>query len=302
MKKFAVIDLGSNTFHLLIVEKKTDNTFETLFRKRVFTGLSDGGIQLIKDDRIKYGLATIREFKEILTSYDSPTLRVVGTAVLRTAANRQIFIDQANKILEKDIEIIDGNTEANYIYKGIILLDELRTGTHLIMDIGGGSTEFIIIKDGAKLWSKSFQIGVGALHETFHTSEPICDTDILLMKSSVLNTVEDLLPVIDRYKPTTLSGASGSFEVLQMMSGIDPQTTKLTSVSPEYFNTLYETIISANYEQRENMAGLPKERVKLIVVGMVLKKIICDLIQPSKILVSPYALKEGILSEMLEKE
>ena len=87
-----------------------------------------------------------------------------------------------------------------------------------------------------------------------------------------------------------------------MMSGIDPQTTKLTSVSPEYFNTLYETIISANYEQRENMAGLPKERVKLIVVGMVLKKIICDLIQPSKILVSPYALKEGILSEMLEKE
>jgi len=301
MKKFAVIDLGSNTFHLLIVEKKSDNTFETLFRKRVFTGLSDGGIELIKEERMKYGLETIREFKQILTSYDSPTLRVVGTAVLRKAANRQIFIDQANEILEKDIEIIDGDTEADYIYKGIILMDELRKGTHLIMDIGGGSTEFILIKDGVKLWSRSFQIGVGALHETFHISEPINNKEILLMKSFILNTIPDLIPVIDTYKPTTLSGASGSFEVLETMSGIDPQCTKLTSISPDYFNSLYQIIVSADYEQREKLAGLPKERVKLIVVGMVLKKIICDLIQPTHILVSPYALKEGILSEMIEK-
>jgi exopolyphosphatase/guanosine-5'-triphosphate,3'-diphosphate pyrophosphatase len=302
MKKYAVIDLGSNTFHLLIVEKKSDNTFETLFRKRVFTGLSDGGIDVIKEDRINYGLETISEFKRILASYDFPTLRVVGTAVLRKAANRQMFIDQANKILEAEIEIIDGDTEADYIFKGIMLLEEMKSGTHLIMDIGGGSTEFILIQDGIKLWSKSFQIGVGVLHQSYHNTEPINETDLRLMKSFILNTVADLIPIIDRYKPSTLTGASGSFEVLQSMSGFDLQYNQLTSVSTDFFYNMYDSIISLNYEQREKLKGLPKERVKLIVVGMVLKKIICDLIQPGHILVSPYALKEGILSEMIKKD
>lgn len=302
MKKYAVIDLGSNTFHLLIVEKKGDNTFETLFRKRVFTGLSDGGIDIIKEDRIHYGLETISEFQQILASYDFPTLRVVGTAVLRKAANRQMFIDQANKILGAEIEIIDGDTEADYIFKGIMLLEEMKSGTHLIMDIGGGSTEFILIQDGIKLWSKSFQIGVGVLHQSYHNTEPINETDLSLMKSFILNTVADLIPIIERYKPSTLTGASGSFEVLQSMSGFDLQYNQLTSVSTDFFYTMYNSIISLNYEQREKLKGLPKERVKLIVVGMVLKKIICDLIQPGHILVSPYALKEGILSEMIKKD
>ena len=302
MKKYAVIDLGSNTFHLLIIEKKRNNTFETLFRKRVFTGLSDGGIDIIKEDRINYGLETISEFQQILASYDFPTLRVVGTAVLRKAANRQMFIDQANKILGAEIEIIDGDTEADYIFKGIMLLEEMKSGTHLIMDIGGGSTEFILIQDGIKLWSKSFQIGVGVLHQSYHNTEPINEIDLSLMKSFILKTVADLIPIIDRYKPSTLTGASGSFEVLQSMSGFDLQFNQLTSVSTDFFYTLYNSIISLNYEQREKLKGLPKERVKLIVVGMVLKKIICDLIQPGHILVSPYALKEGILSEMIKKD
>lgn len=302
MKKYAVIDLGSNTFHLLIVEKKADNTFETLYRKRVFTGLSDGGVDVIKDDRINYGLETISEFKQILASYDFPRLRVVGTAVLRKAANRQFFIDQANEILGTEIEIIDGDTEADYIFKGIMLLDEMKSGTHLIMDIGGGSTEFIFIKNGTKLWSRSFQIGVGVLHQSFHKTEPIHDTELNQMKSFILNTVADLIPIIESYKPSTLTGASGSFEVLQSMAGLELQFNNLTSVSPDFFNTMYNIIISSNYEQREKLEGLPKERVKLIVVGMVLKKIICDLIQPTNILISPYALKEGILSEMIKKE
>jgi exopolyphosphatase / guanosine-5'-triphosphate,3'-diphosphate pyrophosphatase len=158
------------------------------------------------------------------------------------------------------------------------------------------------VQDGTKLWARSFQIGVGVLHQYYHNTEPINDTDLNQMKSFILNTVADLIPIIDRYKPSTLTGASGSFEVLQSMSGIDLQYHQLTSVSTAFFNTMYNTIISLSYEEREKLEGLPKERVKLIVVGMILKKVIGDLIQPDQILVSPYALKEGILSEMIKKE
>ena len=67
LKKYAVIDLGSNTFHLLIAEKMVDGSFKTIFRKRVFTILSDGGVDFIKEERLLFGLETLREFKEILS-------------------------------------------------------------------------------------------------------------------------------------------------------------------------------------------------------------------------------------------
>ncbi|HMU04396.1 MAG TPA: hypothetical protein PJ990_12270, partial [Saprospiraceae bacterium] len=168
MKKIAVIDLGSNTFHLLIVKLGDDHTFETTYRERVFTGLSDGGIDIISNEKLAFGLETLRHFKNRLDEYQVIELKVIGTAVLRKASNRQLFIDEANKILNAHINIIDGQKEAEYIYKGIMLLPVLRVGTHLIMDIGGGSTEFILVSDGKKLWSESYTLGVGVLHNLFH--------------------------------------------------------------------------------------------------------------------------------------
>jgi len=299
MIKKAVIDLGSNTFHLLIVEISGDKKFEAIYRKRVFTGLSDGGIKTIKNEKIDLGLSTLHEFKKTLDQYGNPELRVIGTAVLRQAENRHLFIDKATKILNTPIEIIDGHQEADYIFKGITLLDDFNTGTHLVMDIGGGSTEFILIKNGEKIWSKSYLLGVGVLHELFHKSEPISEHELSLMNSHILHTLSDLNFMIEKFKPTTLAGASGSFEVLQTMVGLDPENIKATLVAPDMFYTICNRIVSSDENQRSKIEGLPIERVKLIVVGMALKKIICDMVQPEKIIVSPYALKEGVLREMI---
>lgn len=302
MSRIAVIDLGSNTFHLLIAEMEAEGIFNTIFRKRVFTGLSDGGIDIIKEDRIKSGLQTLTEFRQILDAHESPELRVIGTAVLRKASNRQIFIDQASEILNTPVEIIDGEKEAHYIYKGIALLPEMQKGCHLVMDIGGGSTEFILVKEGSKIWSRSYTLGVGVLHQLFHKSEPISKEDYHALENYVNDTIVELKEVIIKYAPTTLAGASGSFEVLQSMVGMDANLTGMTIVNPESFYTISEKILTANYAEREKLPGLPKERVKLIVVGMALKKIICNLVNPKQILVSPYALKEGVMSEMLSNK
>lgn len=302
MSSFGVIDLGSNTFHLLIVETKNQTEFQTIFRKRVFTGLSDGGIDLIKEERITYGIETITDFKNNLDFYNCNFLKVIGTAVLRSAKNRKDFIVQAEKILGTPIDVIDGMQEADYIYNGITLLPEANTGTHLIMDIGGGSTEFILIKDGKKLFSKSYILGVGSLHELFNKSDPISKNELTLMANYITKTVSDLIPVIKKYSPDYLTGASGSFEVLQLMSGLNPDLVVLTKIEPKAFNSIYDKVVSADAKSRENLEGLPIERVKLIVVGMVLKKTIFELVKPKYIMVSPYALKEGVIKEMITNE
>ncbi len=301
MKKIAVIDLGSNTFHLLIVKVGEEHTFETIFRDRVFTGLSDGGIDVISNEKLAFGLETIRHFKNRLDEYEVDELKVIGTAVLRKASNRQIFIDEATKILNANINIIDGQKEAEYIYKGIMLLPVLRLGTHLIMDIGGGSTEFILVSEGKKVWSESYTLGVGVLHNLFHHHEPIAKTSLLSMIVYVDETLKDMLDILINYKIEFLIGASGSFEVLQSMTSKDIDDNSISAISMEEFEEIYSIIVNTNYEERAKLQGLPLERVKLIVVGIALKKIIADLVKPSKIVVSPFALKEGVLSDMISE-
>jgi exopolyphosphatase/guanosine-5'-triphosphate,3'-diphosphate pyrophosphatase len=300
--RYAVIDLGSNTFHLLIVQLRIDGGFDVVFRKRVFTGLSDGGIQVIKEEKIIIGLETIKDFAKILEDYDNPQLRVLGTAVLRKASNRSIFIAKAESILKTKINIIDGIQEADYIYKGMTLHQELQKETHLIMDVGGGSTELILIVDGTKKWANSYPLGVGMLHERFHNTEPISSLDLQNLIDHVHSVVTELPEIVTQYQPSTLVGASGSFEILQMMAGIPSDPSEISIIDNERFLAIYKKIITSDEGERYDLQGLPYERVKLIVVGMALKKAIFDMIQPKKILVSPFALKEGVLREMIERK
>ncbi|MBK9736065.1 MAG: hypothetical protein IPO92_14345 [Saprospiraceae bacterium] len=295
----AVVDLGSNTFHLLIVSKDTNGSLKTIYRARVFVGLSDGGIEVIKEDKIKLGLETIRLFKAKLDFFGNTLLKVAGTAVLRKASNRMEFIHKAEEILQTRIEILDGQTEAEYIYKGIMLLPKLLFGTYLIMDIGGGSTEFIIVVDGIKVWWQSYTLGVGVLHHLFHNKEPIGLRAIHSMTEYVKNMITEMLHILEKYKIEAIIGASGSFEVLQSMTSKIIKEDEISIIQISEFEALYQNIINTDFEKRQNLPGLPKERTKLIVVGMALKKIIIDIAHPSYIIVSPYAMKEGILSEML---
>jgi exopolyphosphatase / guanosine-5'-triphosphate,3'-diphosphate pyrophosphatase len=300
MKRYAVIDLGSNTFHLMIVTANLKGTIEVTYRERIFVALSEGGISSIKQERIEAGKRALLSFQKTLKKYEPLTLRVVGTAVLRKAENRQVFISIAEEILATKIDIIDGSAEANYIYKGVTLLPETKIGNHLIMDIGGGSTEFIVIENGVKTFSASYMLGVGVLHQLFHHNEPILEKDILGLENYILVNVTDLLHHLKGTTISMLIGASGSFEVLESMSGQTLSKNQLTQIDKTKFDKIYSQIITLDLENRKKLKGLPVERAKLIVVGMVLKQVILNAAHITKIGVSPYALKEGILAEMID--
>jgi len=299
-RRLAVIDLGSNTFHLLIADAGADSGIQPVVRQRIFTGLSKGGTSLICEESMEAGLQAIRVFKEVLQAYGNPPLRIIGTASLRTASNRQQFIDAASELLYAQIEIIDGIREAALIYGGVSLLPKLCAGTHLIMDVGGGSTEFILMRDGERLWSASYALGVGVLFARFPHSEPVSMSEISAIASYIRDAVADMMPMLQDNRPHSLAGASGSFEVLESMAGHEISHSNASIVQKEAFYDIYNRIIQSTLEERLQMKGLPAERASLIVTGMILKRTILELSEAPVIQISPYALKEGVLREMMQ--
>lgn len=300
-----IIDLGSNTFHILIAKKSSlsPTGFEILYKKRFFTGLSEKGITHISNEALDRGLDAIYQCKEILDDYEVTQVKIIGTAILRTAENRNDFIIPAQIILQQPIHVITGQEEAKLIAKGIQLLPQIRTGLHLIMDIGGGSTEFILLKDNEIIWKGSYPLGVGLLHNKLVLSDPIQESEVVQLENYILTQLDELLEEIGDNKILSLIGASGSFEVLEQLLGISPSTIEnLSQVSIQAFMDTFQLIIKSSLEERLQMPRLPNERAKLSVVGFLLMSKVIERTNPHYILVSPFAMKEGMLKELLEEK
>ena len=125
----------------------------------------------------------LKSFRIILDKLQIKKVKAIGTAALRTASNGQEFIDTVKKKYNISIELIDGNREAELIYKGVILAIPFQEKNYLLMDIGGGSVEFIIANKNKVLWAKSFPIGVAVLYKRFQHSEPILPEEVKGVKA-----------------------------------------------------------------------------------------------------------------------
>ena len=295
--RIGIIDLGSNTFHLLIVEIGSNQTFKTIHKERCFVGLAENGIEVLSQKAIDKGLETLATFKTILEDHKIENFKVAGTAALRSAKNKDVFINAAKDQLGLIIEVIDGEREADLIFKGVSLLHKMN-GNYIIMDIGGGSVEFIVVKNSLCIWSKSYDIGVGVLHNKYHTSDPISKVEISQLIAFLYSTLEELKSTVQNLNIDALIGASGSFEVVESINGNTISDSNLSEVSLDNYWNVSSRIIEASLEERSQMEGLPNSRIKLIVVAMILIDVVIEMTNPNKIMISPYALKEGLLSEL----
>ena len=181
--RFAVIDLGSNTFHLLIVDLQADEQWTTVFKDRRYVKLASEGVEIIGEDSILRAIEVMKEFSQRLLQLQVEETQAIGTAALREAANG---IEVAKRLTEESgipVEIIDGDREAHYILKGIQSALPPLDKPCLIMDIGGGSVEFILYRHQQVLFVQSFKIGVALLYRSFHQQDPMTQESIAALSS-----------------------------------------------------------------------------------------------------------------------
>lgn len=224
---------------------------------------------------------------------------ILGTAAFRSASNASELIDELEAILTYPVEVIDGHREALLISKGVLALMTEPSGSQLIMDIGGGSVEFILINEGNLVEHASLPIGVALLHHHFHLADPITNHQRLEMERHIDAHLEVISEWMPNQRLDQLIGAAGIYEVLAEMP-VDESQTRLSPILRDRLETLRDALAILPLTERERYPGIPPERADLIVSALILINRVIERLQPRAVLVSPYAMKEGRLMEMDE--
>jgi len=299
----AVIDLGTNTFHLLIAEVDNSGSWKKVLKERITVKLGQGGIDrnIIAPAPYKRGIKAIEKFHIELKRLRIKKIVAIGTAALRNADNGVAFRNEIKKKTGIDITFISGSEEATLIYLGVKQALPNWDDVKLVMDIGGGSVEFIIANSKKILWKKSYKLGAALLLDKFNPGDPLKKVDLVRIKTYISEQLSDLFVACNKFQPQQLIGSAGSFETFATMikhrfpnAGSHYGKTA-HPVSIVHFKQLYKELIVSDKEQRNKMKGLIKMRVDMIVVAALILKFVLDKSHIKSMKLSAYSLKEGVM-------
>ncbi|QOI96210.1 MAG: exopolyphosphatase [Flammeovirgaceae bacterium] len=302
--RIAIIDLGTNTFHLLVAEKK-NGVFSIIHRDRRAVKIGKGGINQnqITDEGMARALETMQLFKDTLAMHNVAVVYAFGTSALRHAVNRDEVLTAIKSKTSIEVKVISGEEEAEYIYYGVRWALNPGHEKMLIMDIGGGSVEFIIANGNEIFWKVSLEIGAQRLLEKFQHHDPIAPEEIAALNDYFETQLPELKKALQLHRPFILAGSSGTFDTLSdiyciqqnLLTQPDAPETPLTI---EAFYKIYDELITKNRQQRLAIPGMLEMRVDMIVVACCLIRYVLQLHAFTGIRVSGYSMKEGVLARL----
>ncbi|KQM64528.1 exopolyphosphatase [Pedobacter sp. Leaf216] len=303
--RIAIIDLGTNTFHLLIAEKE-GKQFEILYKTNVPVKLGEGRINdnLIIPEAFERGISCLENFSRTISEFRVDEVRATATSAVRSAKNGNEFVDVVKARAGITIETITGDEEAKLIYQGVKLSGAV-TELSLIMDIGGGSVEFILCDTERLIWKKSYNIGAARLMQQFFKSDPLADEEKNAILFHVQNQLTDLFDICEKYKPKILIGSAGAFETFAALitrknnQKADIATMKTLALNfDDYIETAIK-ILNSTHQERTEMQDIIPLRVDMIVIAALITNYILGRTKINHLKLSTYDLKMGVLASMI---
>jgi exopolyphosphatase/guanosine-5'-triphosphate,3'-diphosphate pyrophosphatase len=304
--KIAVIDCGSNTFNLLIAEADQEG-WKPIFKNKLPVKLGAGGYQSkeIKEDRFNRGIDALVAHAANLRNFACERVYAYATSAIRDARNGEEFVTKAQSLTGIQIHVIDGEREADLIFKGILNTLEASEKSFLVMDIGGGSTEFIIGNAKGIQWKHSFKLGVSRIHDWLQPSDPMTKEDIARVESHLQLELQPLADALKKYETDTLIGSSGSFDTLLELylhgQGLSTSNIGLSNeILISAFPVIYDWIINSTFKQRLVHPVIPSIRAEYMPLSVILMKYVLGMLDFKKFMHSSYSLKEGAMNEIIE--
>jgi exopolyphosphatase/guanosine-5'-triphosphate,3'-diphosphate pyrophosphatase len=304
--KVAVMDLGTNTFHLLIAEGDAKSQ-RNLFKITNPVKLGEGGINkgVIQPAPFERGIKAMKQFHDHILKHQVTEVMAIATSALRSAANGKDFINEVKSSTGIVIETINGDQEADYIYRGVKAGQCLSAQNALILDIGGGSVEFMVADQHKLHWKQSIEIGAARLMDKFHRTDPIPAKSIAALDAYLDEKLDHIFNAITGYEVTCLIGSSGAFEtfaeIIEQNKGDQLDLNAITSYvfdETDFLNVTDWLIASSHQERAANPAIIPI-RVDMIVVSTLLTRYILKKLGIKSVTMSTNSLKEGVLVTML---
>jgi exopolyphosphatase / guanosine-5'-triphosphate,3'-diphosphate pyrophosphatase len=309
-KNYAAVDIGTNSFHLIIAKINQDGSLIVIDRERevIRLGSHKGeGLSLISPDEIEKGISVLSRFKRLAGMYNAE-IHAVATSAVREANNRSEFIKKVFEQTGIEIEIIDGKTEAGYIYKGVRKALPYKDKKLLCVDIGGGSTEIILGYNEKIIFGESIKVGAVRLSKKFFPGFILTNDGIVNCNKFIEEQIKDNKQINFSEKFDLAVGASGTIlavagmiqykkskEKIKSPNGIIFTKAELEEVTDEIFKR-------KTPEQRVNIEGMEYKRADIIPAGLLVLNKIFELFKIKEMAISEFALREGVVLNMLEKD
>jgi len=304
--RIAALDLGTNSFHLLVADVRSDGHFEALARDKAMIRLGD---VVATKGRITSGAAdvavqTVRHFKLLADAAGATEIHACATSAIRQAANGDALVDRIEAETGVAVEVISGRREAELIFGAIRASLLLDPAPALCFDLGGGSLE-IMVGDAAGLqWSASENLGVGRLTAELVRSDPLSKEDRRALQGRITDLLAPMAREVAAYAPRMAVGTSGTLLDLAHMVAARraadvPVSLNQLTFSRDEFLVLHKEIIGSKASERLRMDGLETRRVDLITAGSMVLATAMDLFGFDEMTVSEWALREGIVLDVI---
>jgi exopolyphosphatase/guanosine-5'-triphosphate,3'-diphosphate pyrophosphatase len=306
----AGIDIGTNALRLLIAEIRKQGSrveIRPIHEERRITRLGEGIVNsgLLSPPAIIRTLQALKAFCAVVAEHSVDEVIAVATSAVREAGNRQLFLDRLREETGLEAEVISGEEEARRTLKGVRYGLQSADRNFLVMDIGGGSTEWMVVTDGEIRGMKTVGIGVVKLTDRYLASDPLSDAD----QGRLIRGIEEKIgPVLKSFGSLIghrLIGTAGTVTTLAAlelkMTVYEASRVQNTSLGLEQVEAWYRKLVRMTLNERRGLTGLEKGREDVIIPGTALLMIAMRLLGFREVVVSDYGLKEGVLIDWFEK-
>lgn len=303
MNKIAIIDLGTNTCNLLIAQYQ-GKTYEILYQGKEVVKLGKYGIDKnrLTEDGLTRAIQAIKKHQERITQFGVHEVVVIATSAIREARNKDWFGQQVKDSTGLDLLVISGEKEAELIFKGVKLAFGPIENHALILDIGGGSNEFILTENDEPVWKQSFPLGMARVIEQIPPSDPITPEETRQIDQWFDSGLEPFWNRMKNIRISRLIGCSGAFDTIaDLIDQTDPgtKTRVCQEIKHADFNHIFQQLIDSTTDQRTQMKGMEPIRIEMIVPSVLFIKRVVDRLKIKKIVQTDYALREGVLYERI---
>ena len=307
-KRIAAIDLGTNSFHAVLVDLYPDGSYRTIDKLKEMVILAEKGMKHhLSEDAMQRGLDALKRIKFLCDSQGVEEILAFATSAIREAKNGGDFIQRMIDEVGIKARAISGKMEAEmigYAVRHSIALDEEMV---LMVDIGGGSVEFIVGNNEKFLYYNSLKLGVARMAAHFVKNDPITKEEIATLEDHYRKTLSDVANIVKEHSVKTIIGSSGTMEnIAAMIAERNSISSAMTLNELVYhddeFLPFYENFIKLDRKQRSKEKNLDEKRIDIINPGMVLVKFLIDEFNIQSVKISEAALRDGMILDYISKE
>jgi exopolyphosphatase/guanosine-5'-triphosphate,3'-diphosphate pyrophosphatase len=301
--RVAAIDVGTNSTRLLVAEEAPGG-FRSLERQMRITRLGQGvdRRRLLDPEALHRTLRVIADYAASCGEYGVERLRVTGTSAVRDAHNRDEFFHGVRMLTGTEAEMLSGEEEGLTTFRGA-LADIARPGPYLVVDIGGGSTEFIYGEDAPGYWA-SIDIGCVRMFEKHLRSDPPTSDQLAALRAEVEELLDPVQKDLQVTRGTTVVGVAGTVtQLAALKSGTplyDPEVTHLMTLSHSDVRNLLRRLASLPYEKRKRVRALEQGRADVILAGAQILLTIMERFDAAEVVVSEKDILDGLVLGLLE--